>query len=84
VNRKATILTAAYELAQGLGNVSELTRDAVAKRAVVSPGLINAHYHTMAELRVAVLTHARQEGTLHVLTEGHIATKEAPLCVKSR
>jgi DNA-binding transcriptional regulator YbjK len=71
--RKKHILNAAVNLAQ-LDGYTSLTRDAVARVAVVSPGLVTAYFWTTVELRKAVMTEAIRLGIHGIIAEG-IATR---------
>lgn len=77
MSKRDTILNAALQLAQKAGSVAGVTREQVAQLAEVSPGLINAHFHTMAELKAAVLRDAHDRGLLCIVAPGSIAVLSA-------
>jgi AcrR family transcriptional regulator len=67
--RKQHILDVAVRLAADTGYLS-LTRDAVAKAAGVSPGLLTWYYLHIDHLRAAVMQAAVEQGILSVVAEG--------------
>ena len=86
-DRRAQILSAAVDLAADQGFLS-LTRDAVAKAAGVSPGLVTFYFFAVSELRRQVMQRAVENEHLSILAEGLAARDEvalsAPAWIKAR
>lgn len=76
--RQATILAAAVELAARTG-YRNMTRDAVAEAAGVSPGLITFYFLHMSFLREAVVEEAVRRGIVPIVAEGIVAGAPAAL-----
>lgn len=67
--RRAQILTAALELARD-GQYLTMTRDAIARQAKVSTGLVGRYFADMPDLRRAVMTEAIRVELLTVVAVG--------------
>ena len=66
--RRASILTAALEAAEALGYI-KITREDVAVRAGVSPGLVSYHFNHIKEMRDEVISEAIRVENLPVLAQ---------------
>jgi len=86
-DRDGRILTAAVELAKGIG-YQWITRDQVAEAAEVSAGTINNAYGSMVGLKRAVLQHAVDNAIVEIvaqgLADGHEIARGAPADLKAR
>lgn len=78
--RAEDILTAAVDVASSSG-VREMTREAVARHAGVSPALVSLRMGTMSELRRKVFRAAVQRRLLPLVAEGLALRVTA--CVKA-
>jgi len=85
--RSKEILDAALMIAAQLG-LDATTREAVAKAANVSTGLVSRHFTTMAQLRRAVMRAAIEHEVLPVVAEGlarrDVQAMKAPDDLKDR
>lgn len=86
-DRDDRILTAAVELAKGIG-YQWITRDQVAEAAEVSAGTVNNAYGSMVGLKRAVLRHAVDNAIVEIiaqgLADGHEIARGAPADLKAR
>ena len=76
--RTAALLDVALRLAAANGWRS-LTREAIARAAGVSTGLVSARLGTMTDLRRSVMRAAVQHGTVSVVAEGLAARHPAAM-----
>ncbi len=67
--RKKQILEAAVNVAKDYG-YSRLTRELIAERAIVAPGLVNKYFNTMNNLRRAVMRYAIKNEILIIILDG--------------
>ena len=85
--RSAEILAAAVKLAKRVG-WRRLTRDAVAKAANVSTGLVSTHFANMDKLRDEVMRSAVHDEILPLiaegLTDGNRIARRAPQELRQR
>ena len=77
-DRQAEILAAAVELAARIG-YRNMTRDAVAAEAGVSPAAITFYFLHMSFLREAVVEEAVRRGIVPIVAEGIVAGAPAAL-----
>jgi AcrR family transcriptional regulator len=86
-DRDDRILTAAVELAKGIG-YQWITRDQVAEAAGVSAGTVNNAFGGMIELKRAVLRHAVEIGLVEIvaqgLADGHEIARGAPADLRAQ
>jgi len=86
-DRRRQLLEVALELAVERG-YRRVTRCDLAEAAGCSPGLVNAYFVTMGELRDKTMRAAVRRGILPVvaegLAEGHIDALAAPLELRKR
>lgn len=69
-DRKEQILSAAIVVASARGGWSKLSREAVARQAACSDGLISAHFGTMVNFRRTVMRAAIKAENLSVIAQG--------------
>lgn len=73
--RTAELLEAALEVAQAQG-FSKMTRQAIAEKVGVTPGLVTHRFSTMQELRRLVMRQAVKREILPIIAEG-LALRDA-------
>lgn len=69
-DRKELIIEAALRVASRPGGWSTMTREAVAKAAEVSDGLVSMHFGTMVQFRRSVMRAAVSREVLPVIAQG--------------
>lgn len=69
-DRKAQILDAAITVAAARGGWSKLSREAVARQAACSDGLISVYFGTMVNFRRTVMRAAIKAENLSVIAQG--------------
>lgn len=84
--RPQLILAAGLKLAEDVG-YQRLTREALAKAAMVSPGLINFYFGNMTKAREAVMAEAVRTSNVAVVAQGLAAgdpvAAKAPQALRS-
>ena len=76
-DRSASILAAALVHAQAVG-YQNVTHDAIAAVAGVSPTLVSHYFRTMVQLKRDIMRHAIKNEVLPVIAQGLVATPRDP------
>lgn len=69
-DRKTEILTAAIKVASRPGGWSTLTREAVAREAQCTDGLVSRYFGTMISFRRTIMRHAIKVDNLPIIAQG--------------
>lgn len=69
-DRKSEILTAAINVASRPGGWSTLTREAVAREAQCTDGLVSRYFGTMLAFRRTIMRHAIKVDNLPIIAQG--------------